>query len=26
LAEERVSGAKKGEGKEGETVHGYRLT
>jgi hypothetical protein len=25
LAEERVSGAKKGEGKEGETVHGYRV-
>jgi hypothetical protein len=25
LAEERVSGAKKGEGKEGETVHGYRF-
>jgi hypothetical protein len=23
LAEEWVSGAKKGEGKEGETVHGY---
>ena len=26
LAEEWVSGAKKGEGKEGKTVHGYRLT
>jgi hypothetical protein len=25
LAEERVSGAKKGDGKEGETVHGYRF-
>jgi hypothetical protein len=25
LAEERVSGAKKGDGKEGKTVHGYRF-